>query len=300
MPSSLPVPSKLQWSHATNSLDKVKSALSNNEITAIEADIMMGYYTDGGGSCRQYGPIMSHPPYEESDLSAALFLQLAMDGGAEDLTTNAKDTGTCTLTANVLGTPATRSTDSRPIRHIKLDFKQIEAVGPVMDIIQSTHRPRYGQTIFLNADVLPGPGVRGHSAVTVQAKQFIETCFQYIDETPDEYATNFAFSLGYKADYRSGEAYTKRDVTMMSEIVSQYNIESRCGGVVLALNARTLALDPTVFDVFLSTYANAQILAWTGAGEPPIPKASIDAVKRHFGSTDTIARIGFDCDVEYS
>lgn len=297
MSSSLPVPSQLRWSHATNSLDAVKSALSDRNITAIEADIMMGCYADAAGS-RQYGPIMSHPPYEESDLSAARFLQLALSGPDEEFVSTRTSFGG--LTDTPMMTCTAENNMPMHVLHIKLDFKQIEAVGPVLEMIQSTHRPRDGQMVFLNADILPGPGVRGPNAVTVQPQQFIETCFDCIDKMPNECATNFAFSLGYKADFKSGEAYTKQDAKDMSDVVAQYDIESHCGGIVLALNARTLALDPAVFDIFLSTYVDAQILAWTGAGEPPISQASIDTIKSHFDTTCTgcCARVGFDCEVE--
>ena len=82
----------------------------------------------------------------------------------------------------------------------------------------------------------------------------------------------------------------------MSEVVSKHNLLSRSAGVVLALNARLLALKPDVFDSFLAAFPGTQILAWTGAGEPPIPQQEIESIKHHFFNMET--RIGFDCDIE--
>jgi len=35
-------------------------------------------------------------------------------------------------------------------------------------------------------------------------------------------------------------------------------------------------------------------LAWTGTGEPPIPKANIEDIKRHFEGEGNRLRLGFD------
>ena len=65
-------------------------------------------------------------------------------------------------------------------------------------------------------------------------------------------------------------------------------------GLVLALNARCLACYPTAFDKFLHEFQDAQILAWTGTGEPAIPRAQIDSLQRH-ADEHYKGRIGFDC-----
>jgi len=283
----LPPPSSLRWSHATNSLSKLDSALSDPTITAIEADIMMGHCTTGSsisgnasspnrGSDRT--AIMSHPPYEQSDLSAERFLFAIF----QDMRENCRK------------------------RHIKLDFKEMEAVGPVLNLIATHHKNdilHWEPTIFLNADILEGPGVRGPSAVSVQPGKFLNTCLSHIEEIAsasecsDRMRQLFAFSLGYKVNYKSKESYTSKDARNMAEISREYNLNSKCGGIVLALNARTLALNPAVFDEYFINFANSQILAWTGAGEEPILQAIIDEIRDHFAKTNCLERIGFDCDV---
>ena len=67
---------------------------------------------------------------------------------------------------------------------------------------------------------------------------------------------------------------------------------------MLALNARVLSKDPTAFDAFLETFDDAQILAWTGAGEPGIPKELVTRIVEHYRSLGMLERIGFDCEYE--
>jgi hypothetical protein len=69
-------------------------------------------------------------------------------------------------------------------------------------------------------------------------------------------------------------------------------------GLVLALNARVLSKDITAFDGLLETFGNAQILAWTGSGEPGIPKKLVTSIVEHYRSLGMLERIGFDCEYE--
>ena len=284
---ALPEPSSLVWSHATNSKAKLDAALSDPTITAIEADVMMGRYCmddDSNIDLSSTVAIMSHPPHTHSDLSAEQFLTLILQDNRQQ---------------------ASGGRNRR--RHVKLDFKEMEAVGPVLRSIAAHHSGNIIQnetTIFLNADILEGPGVRGPDALSVHPEEFLTTCLEHIDdmassnkECSGQIRRLFAFSLGYKVNYASKEPYTKEDADAMAEIVTHYKLESKCGGVVLALNARTLAVDPAIFDGLFSRFKKLQILAWTGAGEVPIPQSSIDEIKTHYEKTGRAKRVGFDCDV---
>ena len=192
-------------------------------------------------------------------------------------------------------------------RHIKLDFKEMEAVEPVLNLLASHHAKdilEFHSVVYLNADILEGPGVRGPDAVTVRPEEFLSACLKYIDGMSSVEGSSqrkirqcFAFSLGYKCNYQSKEPYTKQDAMSMAKISEQYGLDSQCGGVVLALNARTLALDPAVFDEYSAKSPGSQILAWTGAGEEPIPRSTIDEIKGHFKTTGCLDRVGFDCDI---
>jgi hypothetical protein len=139
----------LKWAHATNSIEKLKAALENDEINAIECDIMMGH----GDYSLMAVPILSHPPIRQSDLTLSHFLSLV----------------------KLIGS------DGRPIlqKHIKLDFKEISALAPSLNQISDLHLTNpLSKTIFLNADILPGPGRR--SEEHIDPSPFIETSLSHI------------------------------------------------------------------------------------------------------------------------
>jgi hypothetical protein len=66
--------------------------------------------------------------------------------------------------------------------------------------------------------------------------------------------------------------------------------------LVLALNARLLAKKMNAFDVFLEEFPKSQILAWTGSGEPKIPKSVVEKLEDYYATKGMGERIGFDCD----
>jgi hypothetical protein len=129
----------------------MKQATEDPEITAIECDVMMGHWDADSMDSRE--PILAHPPHRESDLKVAVFLSLvtlADDGGNRSLQ-----------------------------KHIKLDFKEMDAVQPTLDLIsQSNITNPLGKVITLNADILPGPGRRSDQSMA--AASFLETCLDYI------------------------------------------------------------------------------------------------------------------------
>ena len=153
-----------KWSHATNSIAKLKAALEDDEITAIECDIMMGH----GDSSKMAVPILSHPPIRQSDLTLSHFLSLVSSIGS----------------------------DGRPVlqKHIKLDFKEIEALAPSLNQILDLHMTNpLSKTIFLNADILPGPGRR--SDEHIDPSPFIETSLSHIQSDKVEVDLFVAVSM---------------------------------------------------------------------------------------------------------
>lgn len=133
----------------------MQNAMSDVGITAIEADILMGMDVDGktitatshsSSCCWVQEPIMAHPPDRTSDLSFSHFMALALKS------------------SNILQ------------KHLKLDFKEIEAVQPCLDTLNALPilEPN-GKFIFLNADIIPGPG-RSNEDITVPAAPFFAQC----------------------------------------------------------------------------------------------------------------------------
>lgn len=152
MQQTLP-PCNQIWSHSTCCIDKMRYAVSDERISAIEADILMGYENVPDGTTNQNAtnclvPIMAHPPDRESGLSFERFIDLACE-------------------ANGLK------------KHLKLDFKEIEAVAPCFDILSNRKILSRGKTIWLNADIIPGPG-RNKEDIEVPPNEFLTQCLNII------------------------------------------------------------------------------------------------------------------------
>ena len=113
---------RVSWSHATNSKALLDQALADSTMM-IEADVSLG----AGNT-----PIMAHPPASTSDLSLQQFLE------------------------SVLAT-----TESGAKKGIKLDFKFLGVVEPSLQLLDGL-RERLAIPLWLNADILQGPGGGEH------------------------------------------------------------------------------------------------------------------------------------------
>ena len=213
----LPSPHQ-RWSHSTNSLSKLFIALEDSSITAVEADILMGHVApdpSGNSSSSADEPIMAHPPHTQSDLSSRHFLDLV----------------TSSLIVN------TRN-GRRLSKHIKLDFKEMHAVEPTLlalknlapiDSINGPDDSEKIQTVFLNADIFLGPGKRTQSG-HLDAHGFVKICLRNIKQLQEiDVAVPFAFSLGFRVDYKSKQRYSTEDCQLMMDIVDQYSLSSKAG-----------------------------------------------------------------------
>ena len=123
-------------------------------------------------------PVMAHPPANDSDLTLEVFLQ---------------------------SLKLTR-------KGIKLDFKSLMAVEPSMGLLQSV----YGSTdkpLWLNADILKGPGSNSQSNPPVDPQEFITKC-------TSTYPTA-TLSLGWTTEWYEGitsRGYTQSMVEEMESI----------------------------------------------------------------------------------
>lgn len=197
MKSSLPHPDQI-WSHGTNSLAELSQAMQDSSITAIEADIVMGRDISSSVDVDWVVPIMSHPPIQESDLSAASFLE--------------------------------QTTKNGMTKHLKLDFKEFDAVEPTLDTFNNLNvNRRDGKcTVFLNADVLEGPG-KASSDVTVPADEFIHKCLELVPS--DSANVQYAFSLGFKVEVHSPFGHTNDHLQEMAAVVKRHDLTQRCAGM---------------------------------------------------------------------
>lgn len=212
MAPSLPSPQQ-KWSHCTNSFEELIAALENDEITAIEADVLIGSVEE-----RPLEPIMAHPPKRTSNLSTQKFLE-----------------------HTVLSTRVLR-------KHIKLDLKEMAVVPLTLALLRRRLRghsasatnsvevaqPDDGNTVFLNADIYPGPGAR-NVAIVVDADAFLEVCLEYLSVAP-----KVAFSLGFKVDYRAeNEYYSEEDDRYMTDLVHRYELHKKAGALDTLLRVST-------------------------------------------------------------
>ena len=188
----LPFP-KQNWAHSTCTLDELSNALSDPFITAIEADIVMGYDENDDDSS-QIQPIMAHPPSTISDLSFQSFLAMVQGLNYQDRTATSTRAGKNPWTIK---------------KHLKLDFKGIETVAPVFDILSksmarnnSSIESNTGadqveeKTIYLNADIINGPGLRNES-LSVPSDEFLKLCLAFLkNDLRRQKQVNISIALG--------------------------------------------------------------------------------------------------------
>jgi len=126
--------------------------------------------------------------------------------------------------------------------------------------------------VWLNADVLPGPGRR---SCAWDADAFVRSCKTVRGAVP---------SLGWAVDVGLANCYTNGDVDAMVSLIRRHGLRA----VVVAANLR-IALRSPALDRLLAE-SDAELLLWTGTGEPAVAPAALDAAARRFGA----GRCAFD------
>lgn len=241
------------WAHSCVTRAKLEAALKDPAITAIEVDVAMGYLTGPSGSGTALVPVMAHPPVLTSDLSFQTFLDEVIRDGR---------------------------------RHVKFDFKDLEAVQLCLPLLaeHSEQLAANGQAVWLNADVLPGPGLRSWRCA-VPADAFFDAA--------QRHCPGAHLSLGWKANPVGLESYTEADCKAMAELFRRHR-QSAKGGIVFAVAARAASknLDPLV--ALLAQVPGSQLLFWTGTWEPPILATTKGRLREAFAALGLGSRCGFD------
>jgi len=246
----LPV-AKQKWAHSCCSVALLETALSNNAITAIEVDIVMGTLSGSGG---EELPIAAHPPVHTSDLSVEALLKRCLQ-------------------------------DRK--RHIKLDFKEMKALQACLPMVAKMKEAFAAtrQAIFVNADVLPGPG-RRNKAVAMPAKDVLAAVKQF--------CPGINLSLGWTTRVASGEVYSKEECQAMADLCKQEEFTAGCG-IVFPVAARAAVNAEDELAALLKCVPGSQLLIWTSVGEPPIAKDVFFSLFGTFALLGVGDRIGFDC-----
>eukprot|EP00930_Biecheleria_cincta_P077156 TRINITY_DN6442_c0_g1_i1.p1 TRINITY_DN6442_c0_g1~~TRINITY_DN6442_c0_g1_i1.p1 ORF type:complete len:294 (-),score=46.81 TRINITY_DN6442_c0_g1_i1:36-917(-) len=246
------------WAHSCVTSAKLNSALADSSITAIEVDVIMGHLI---GSSSRMLPIMAHPPSRSSDLSFEDFLDRVIDDGR---------------------------------RHIKFDFKDLQALQLCLPLLAAAKDKLYanGQAVWLNADVLPGPGLRTWQCA-LPAKPFLEAVCMH--------CPGVHLSLGWKVNPVGYESYTEADCEAMAIVCKEYMEQapgaSHGSGIVFAVAARLAGRDASALERLLKEVPGSQLLLWTGAWEPPIPLSQPKNLQDLFRSRGLPDRCGYDCRV---
>ena len=251
----LPNPKTLRWAHSTCSKDDLEKALLDEDINAIEADIVMGHHhkveeeynemtakedeasssTITNSISTTTEPIMAHPPNSISDLSFEGFIHRCMTKEEHSTT---KD--------------CPRQPRQHHYKHLKLDFKDVETIEPALNTLKksmiidndennsnsnsnsTSTTTSFDKSIFLNADIIKGPGcnTRNQQLAIVDADIFMENCLAFIDSLIDqeEDRKRIIMSLGWKVDCRSFYGYTDLQVKEMKDIIEKYDTMNRTGG----------------------------------------------------------------------
>lgn len=256
-----PAPQETQvWAHNVCSHAKVKEVFENREITALEADILIGDHL-GPDGVRASVPIMAHPPERKGDLCFQEFLDMCVQEGRH---------------------------------HLKLDFKEIAAVQECLPLVAraAPMLMRHGRAVWINADILPGPGKRDESCPVPKA-EFIEAVLKFCPGVP--------LSLGWRVSV-SAEPYTEIDCDTMGQLAREYELQVKamgCAfcGVVFAVALRLMDGSMERLQGLLTETPGSQILAWTGTGEPPVTPDVVRNVKAAFEKAGLLHRVDFDCQV---
>lgn len=145
----------------------------NTNILMFEADVIMRFNRN------DTEPVMAHPPENNSDLTLETFLKTV-----------------------------------KPTKKgIKLDFKSILPVQLSMDLLKNIFGVTPLKPLWLNADILSGPGTTSELSQPVDAEDFIHTCTQMFPSA--------TLSLGWTTAWSkeiASEGYTQSMADEMENI----------------------------------------------------------------------------------
>lgn len=206
-------------------------------------------------STRTGEPCMAHPPATDSKLSFKSFLDRSLANDVQ--------------------------------KDLKLDFKQVECVQPCLQYASNVIKePK--MTIFLNADVLPGPGLDG-SAVGIGADVFLTTCKEILPWG--------VLSLGWVMNLAAMTSgyYTQDNCQAMRALLVKHKLEST--RVVMAVHARTLSRNTSHMVALMKALPKAELLMWTGTGEPAIEEKKEGVITKLLEAFSEFPKHRIDFDV---
>lgn len=251
---ALPSPAQV-WAHSICSRKDLAKALADDNITAIESDVIVSKGV----------VVMAHPPAKTSDLTLQEFLNACHEDGR---------------------------------RHIKLDFKSLEAAMQSLAILAEMRSMFVlkGQAVILNADIVPGPGC---SAIKCSHdKRLAEGFLQAVAE----YCPGAPVSLGWGLNpfQLGGKLYTEAHCNAMAAAYENYARaigNTAAGGVVFAAWATAAIHSPKTLAALLGNVPGSQLLLWRSKLEGTmgsVAKTQILQLKSKFEELGVGDRVGYD------
>ena len=226
------VSSRQRWAHSVCSKKELEAALQDDSITAIETDLIW--------STSQSAVVHAHPPQTTSDLAFDAFMDAV--------------------------------TTSPQRKHIKLDFKSADVVQPVVWGLEKYYCKALqarGQHVWLNADVLVGPG---SSECGFDADGFVQACVRH--------RAFSSLSLGWTVDVGLGHSYSVDHVAALRALLQRHKL---LGDPRLAISANLrMALRSSGPLRRLLDECRGELLLWTGVGEPPVSEQLVERARRVF------------------
>lgn len=196
----------VEWAHALSSEAELKTALWDDSIQMLEADVVFGTVTVS--SPAKTVPVMAHPPANTSDLSLERFIVKV----AEHVLRHKVKKG------------------------VKLDFKESQVLLESFHTVDNLRRRLFNIPLWLNADILPGPGNTSHSSnpKPVDAQMFLKLCVKY-------FPTKTA-SVGWTTDPKGGN-YSDAHIDAMIEAITASGMADSKTRVTFPVRANLLTND---------------------------------------------------------
>lgn len=225
------------WAHSVDSKRDLVRALARDNVPNLEADIVV--------SRRSGKAVMGHDADHASTLTFDAFWSRVMA--------------------------------SAPPKNVKLDFKDEAAVRPCLARIARDRGTGAldHHTLWLNADLVPGPGYGLGARLPVDADAFLAASLGTVPEG--------VLSLGWKMSLLGsllGGGYTDARCRAMRSLLERHGLlDTR---LVLAVSARVVALNPGPLRSLVHSLPQAELLVWTGTGEPAVTPRFVQRLRRAF------------------
>lgn len=191
---------KVTWSHATNSQQKLAEALSeSSKVMMMEADVSLGWLTGQIPEAHPKIPIMAHPPAVLSDLSLEEFLNKTIE-----------------------------ATQAGVKKGIKLDFKSTDVASEGLAMVEK-YADQFNFPVWSNADIAIGPS--NAQSPTVDPDKFLS----YNNKSLPEATLSLGFTTSTDIDTHDFKYSWEQVETMVDALRRNGVLDKTSGGLTFAL-----------------------------------------------------------------